>query len=164
MGSVGHQQYCEFVLSNVSTFEEYFINNLLKFTEDLIRFTFFFKENLEGLNEPLADTLYHPHPGLPLVLHVADVEGHRPELLADLAVELSASLHLEHVAVIRLLVDGDLGVLLPAQALASADQHVYGINLAKVYNSISTHSPNSPHARRSQTFRVLSSAPPKDSG
>ena len=119
------------------------MNSLSTIPSDLIRFTFFFKENLEGLNEPLADTLYHPHPGLPLVLHVADVEGHRPELLADLAVELPAGLHLEHVAVIRLLVDGDLGILLPTQTLASADQYVYGINLAKkFYNSISTHSPN----------------------
>ena len=93
------------------------------------RFTFFFKENLERLNEPLADALHDPHPGLLLVLHVADVEGHAPELLAHLAVELPAGLHLEHVAVLRLLVDRDLGVLLSPQAFASADQHVNGINL-----------------------------------
>ena len=109
----------------------FFIRYLLYITLNNNPLTFFFKENLEWLYEPLADALHHPHPRLPLVLHVADVEGHRPELLADLAVELPAGLHLEHVAVIRLLVDGDLGVLLPAEALASADQHVYGINLTK---------------------------------
>ena len=46
-----------------------------------------------------------------------------------LAVEFSTGLHFEHVSVVCLLVDGDLGVPLPAEPLARADEDVHRVDL-----------------------------------
>ena len=77
----------------------------------------------------MLDALHHSHPRLLLLLAVPDVEGHGAVALADLAVELPAGLHLEHVGQPGLLEYCRLGVPLLVLALAGADQHVHGVHL-----------------------------------
>lgn len=59
----------------------------------------------------MRDALYDAHLGLGLVLHGAEGEGHGAEPLADVGEELAGVLHLQHVRLVRLLVNGDLGIL-----------------------------------------------------
>lgn len=86
---------------------------------------------LEGLDELVGDALDDAHLGLGLVVHGPEREGHHAELLGGLRVELPRVLHLEHVRLVGLLVDGDLGVALAALALAGRDQHVDAVDLKK---------------------------------
>ena len=77
----------------------------------------------------MGDTLNDAHLGLGLVVHGPEGEGHHAELLGGLREELPRVLHLEHVRLVGLLVDGDLGVALAALALAGGDQHVDAVHL-----------------------------------
>lgn len=67
---------------------------------------------MEGLNHLVADALNNSHAGLGLLLEAADVEWHVSVLGFHLCQQSTGRLHLEHVVLLGLLVNGDLGVLL----------------------------------------------------
>ena len=77
----------------------------------------------------MLDTLHHPHAGLLLFLAVPQVEGHGAVALADLAEELPASFHLEHVSQPGLLEYCRLGVLLLILPVPGTEQNVHGVHL-----------------------------------
>ena len=77
----------------------------------------------------MFDALHHSHPRLLLLLAVPQVEGHRAVALANLAEELSAGFHLEHVGQPSLLKYCRLGVLLLVLPVSGAEQHIYSVDL-----------------------------------
>ena len=98
----------------------------LRVTTSPATLTILFVENLEGFNEPVSDALDDAHSSLGLVLESPERERHRAELLGRLAEELPGVFHLQHVRLVRLLVDGDLRVALTALAFAGRDEDVDG--------------------------------------
>ena len=91
--------------------------------------TFLFIQDLERYNKLVCHTLHHPHFGLCLAVQRPQVEGHGAELLVDLGEELAGVLHLQHVGLVRLLVDGDFGIFLAAVAFTGRDEDVDGKHL-----------------------------------
>ena len=77
----------------------------------------------------MFDALHHPHPRLLLLLAVPQVEGHRAVALANLAEELAAGFHLEHVGQPSLLKYCRLGVLLLVLSVSGAEQHIHSVDL-----------------------------------
>lgn len=94
--------------------------------------TFSFVQNLERFHQLVAAALDDPHLGLGLVLEGAQVERHAAEPLGGGAVKVSGVFHLQHIGFLRLLVDGDLGVLLPAVTFARRDEDVHGVDLVQL--------------------------------
>lgn len=86
---------------------------------------------MEGFDKLVGDALDNSHLGLRLVLEGAKREGHGAELLAGLTEKLSRVLHLEHVRLVRPLVDGDLRVALAALTFAGGDENVDGVDLVQ---------------------------------
>ena len=80
----------------------------------------------------MSDALDDSHSSLGLILESPERERHRAELLGRLAEELPRVLHLQHVRLVRLLVDGDLRVSLATLAFAGRDEDVDGVDLVQL--------------------------------
>ena len=77
----------------------------------------------------MFDALHHTHPRLLLLLAVPQVEGHRTVALTNLAEELSAGFHLQHVGQAGLLKYCRLGVLLLVLPVTGAEQNIHTVDL-----------------------------------
>ena len=108
-GSVGHQENSELELR--------------------YKCSLFLVEDVERLEDLMFDALHHSHPRLLLLLAVPQVEGHRAVALANLAEELSAGFHLQHVGQAGLLKYCRLGILLLVLPVTGAEQNIHTVDL-----------------------------------
>jgi len=94
---------------------------------------FLLKEDGEGSDKTVVDTLVNTHLGFFLVIKSSEVEAHSVELLLDFREDSSGSLHLELINLVWLsFIDSCSDIHISRFTVTSRDEHVDGVNFVDI--------------------------------